>query len=384
MKGLWVMKLVFWKEFPSHHESFFFESLRLNGVDLYVFYFQTLPAVRLNLGWEKKDQLPEKEQFVHDIASIEKILNQTRDYIHIIPTYISSIFIITLLKAIIKHRMSWAILAEHSHPGMRTQVVNSFKCFLGVLINRYGLGALARSILAEKEFLSWGVSHSKIAVFPYTVPAVAENGPIDEVCQKFCNGRMAFVFLGSLNKRKAVDILLRASANIKDIFREKGWVLLLVGNDTSNGHYKKLSDKLGVSDACLFRGPVSPQNVPNQIRAAHVLILPSRHDGWGVVVNEAASAGKAIIISEKVGAAYHLLENGYNGFRIKAGDSHSLEKAMLSYMFNPDLALTHGENSKSIFNNFTPELYAMKLISILRSFQSLKYTFTQKGRGLGF
>jgi glycosyltransferase involved in cell wall biosynthesis len=55
-------------------------------------------------------------------------------------------------------------------------------------------------------------------------------------------------------------------------------------------------------------------------RLSDVLVLPSDHEPWALVINEAAAAGLAIVSSNVVGAAAELVRDGVNGRIFPAGD----------------------------------------------------------------
>ena len=61
-----------------------------------------------------------------------------------------------------------------------------------------------------------------------------------------------------------------------------------------------------------------------------ILLLPSDHEPWGVVVVEAAAAGLAIIASDKVGANPELVHDGVNGAIFAAGNLRLLREALLT------------------------------------------------------
>ena len=60
-----------------------------------------------------------------------------------------------------------------------------------------------------------------------------------------------------------------------------------------------------------------------------LLVLPSDYEPWGLVVNEAAAAGIAMVCSSSVGAAFELVRDGYNGRIFPAGDLNELIEALL-------------------------------------------------------
>lgn len=59
-----------------------------------------------------------------------------------------------------------------------------------------------------------------------------------------------------------------------------------------------------------------------------MLVLPSQHEPWGAVVNEAMAAGTPVIASDRVGAAVELIEPGSNGFLHAVADIRAIAKAI--------------------------------------------------------
>ena len=62
--------------------------------------------------------------------------------------------------------------------------------------------------------------------------------------------------------------------------------------------------------------------------AADVFALLSRHEPWGVVVNEAAACGLPLVLSDRVGAAPDLLRDGENGFLVPVDDAPAAAGAL--------------------------------------------------------
>src|SRR5207302_9582270 len=74
--------------------------------------------------------------------------------------------------------------------------------------------------------------------------------------------------------------------------------------------------------------------------AADVLCVPSRYDGWGLVVPEGLAAGLPVIATDRMGAAVEFLETGRNGWLILAGDEQSLYQALREAAVLPAECLT--------------------------------------------
>src|SRR5678815_5517904 len=56
--------------------------------------------------------------------------------------------------------------------------------------------------------------------------------------------------------------------------------------------------------------------------------VPSRYDGWGLVVPEGLASGLPVIATDRMGAALEFVENRRNGWLIPAGDQVALLDAM--------------------------------------------------------
>jgi len=70
--------------------------------------------------------------------------------------------------------------------------------------------------------------------------------------------------------------------------------------------------------------------LPALYAEADALVLPSRHDGWGLVVNEALASGIPVVATTAVGAATDLLREGETGFLVPPADVGALATALLA------------------------------------------------------
>lgn len=132
------------------------------------------------------------------------------------------------------------------------------------------------------------------------------------------------VFVGSLTHRKGVDVLLRAFA-ISDSRDSRR--LVLIGDGEEKNHLVQLASELGLKSRVSFEGVVPNSSVQSIIQKASVLVLPSRFDGCGFVVNEALSVGVPAIVSDQCGAAEVVLHKG-GGVVFGANDVTALAQAL--------------------------------------------------------
>jgi glycosyltransferase involved in cell wall biosynthesis len=173
---------------------------------------------------------------------------------------------------------------------------------------------------------------------------------------------LTFLFCGQMIRRKGVDLLLGAFDRL--VARGLNVRLLLVGREAELPQFL-----VGVSPEArsriVYEGFQPPDCLPTYFARADVFVLPSRYDGWGVVVNQALGAGLPVISSQAVGAGLDLVEENVNGLRFTAGDLEGLQHAMQTFARNPQLARAWGEASRQKALDLTPEAGAEKWAAVI-------------------
>ena len=176
-------------------------------------------------------------------------------------------------------------------------------------------------------------------------------------------GEVCFLYCGIMNRRKGVDLLLAAFDRLVQSGAPAR--LLLVGQQ---GELPELMAPLSpqARDRIRFEGFQAPDRLPEFFAQADVFVLPSRWDGWGVVVNQALGAGLAVVASDAAGAAHDLVEPGVNGLRVPAGDGLALHAAMDRLVRQPGLAADWGAASRRLAAQWTPARGAGRWIDALQ------------------
>jgi glycosyltransferase involved in cell wall biosynthesis len=357
------LKVLIWTNMPTHHQADFFDALRDAGIDLAVHYYDSMDENRIKQGWHVYEELPRGEHFVCSLKEAFEVCPDWRERTHIVTGYRAGI-LRELVKILVHMRVAWVHWSEPAHKGLRWWATYPIKRWYATKVNYSARTACAIGVLAEKDFIAWGIKPDKIRFLPYAANGISISNELDQQIAEFASKtELSFLYLGSLSKRKGTDILLSAFAEL--VVQNPKAGLILVGRDSNDFDYPRMAERLGIAGQVLFRGTVQSDLIGHVLSCAQVLVLPSRFDGWGMVINEAASAGKAIIATSSCGASYHLIEEGRNGYMIQSGNVKALADRMGIYCKNPELSRKHGDHSKMIFSDFTPERNAKRFIEIL-------------------
>ena len=176
-----------------------------------------------------------------------------------------------------------------------------------------------------------------------------------------------FLFCGQMIPRKGVDVLIHAFDSL--VMAGAAARLLLVGRSADLDEMLR-PVSAAAKDRISYEGFIAPDRLPEIFARADVFVLPSRHDGWGVVVNQAMAAGLPIICTEAVGAGFDLVKDGVNGFRIPVNDTKKLVEAMKFFLEDKQRQLKFGAASRSFAAQWTPQRGAEKWLTVLRKVMS--------------
>jgi glycosyltransferase involved in cell wall biosynthesis len=164
------------------------------------------------------------------------------------------------------------------------------------------------------------------------------------------------LFVGSLIERKAPDILLRALALAKTDIG-----LIVVGGGPMAQELQRLTRRLHLTGRVVFTGAM-PQNVVYRYyQKAAFLVLPSVSETMSLVVIEALSAGKPVVVSDLKGIA-DVVCHGENGLLVPPGDVKALSAAIELLATDDDLYTRLASNAAaSVRDSMTWDTIARQL-----------------------
>jgi glycosyltransferase involved in cell wall biosynthesis len=121
------------------------------------------------------------------------------------------------------------------------------------------------------------------------------------------------VFAGRHIPEKRVPALVPALALLRERMPElRGEVL---GDGPERDEVLRLRSQYGLDDALDVPGFVSAERVESALSRALCMVLPSRREGYGMVVIEAAALGTpSVVVADPDNAAADLVSDGENGY----------------------------------------------------------------------
>jgi glycosyltransferase involved in cell wall biosynthesis len=193
-------------------------------------------------------------------------------------------------------------------------------------------GALYVGEANKKYFLKHGFKQSRLLFAPHAV----DNNRFEKKEESIREAATirtrlhipledtVFLFAGKMEKKKNPLLLLQVFQTLP-----RGNVhLVMAGNGELEAELKTLATGNTHVHFLPFQNQLM---MPALYQLCDVFVLPSLGPGetWGLAVNEAMAAGKAVLVSDACGVAVDLVKEGKNGYSFKRNDAEDLKDKML-------------------------------------------------------
>jgi len=189
---------------------------------------------------------------------------------------------------------------------------------------------------ARKRIVSRYGCESKISVI--------ENGvDVEEFRDLGLERSEVILFVGDMShfERKGISTLLGAMS----VLVRESPKLKLVTIGLTNRRFGSEVERLGLRGNVESKGFLERQDLVRWYNRASVLVLPSRFEGFGLVVNEAMACSTPVIISDKVPAS-DVVAQARAGFIFPVGDVSALANYIRKLILDKELAREFGQHGR--------------------------------------
>lgn len=270
-------------------------------------------SVRARMGWDSKKMLSDstiRYMLKPDDNEVKKLLSQEK---HDIRCFFSGIRadadVFRWLNISIAYNVKRYIITEPPFTYNKPLWMHYLRFLLmDYRYVRYIDGIFAIGEACEKYYCSIS---KRWKVFPFMYVTEKDTMPHAEM-----HGNMEILYVGSLSKRKNVKVLIEALNKCHDVN------LNVVGDGEERTSLANMAKDYGFK--VNFFGTLPMDAIPKVMQRNDVLVLPSLHDGWGAVVNEALQAGCYIICSDACGAMDLIHRNQNLGMVFRNNDCRQL------------------------------------------------------------
>jgi len=292
---------------------------------------------------------------VHWNSGVIRALRESRPDLVVVSGY-NSLTCQRAMRWLHRRRLPWVFWGEV--PGMRT--LGGLRGALRTVAQRPALrwpdAIAAIGIKAVEEYRRLAGPRMEIVNIPYHT----DLKPFLDAPRMNSSNLVRVLYCGQLIERKGLRTLLDAFLSVADEFPQSE--LILVGEGPLR---ESLAAQVPsrLQQRVVFAGFQPVDELPRFFSQADVFVLPSLHDGWGVVVNQALAAGLAVICSNAVGAAADLVSE-QNGCVVPPADMSALATALRRLIADRELRIAFGAHSRAVAQEFLPSRGADRWVDL--------------------
>ncbi len=385
-------EMIFWCPALTNHMGYFLNAISiLNGKNILINTIYNDHPDRILQGWStsKFDNINHavlrgKFSFFKMVIKAFNLRNET--HIFISPYEKFSLLIILFFISYISKNI-YLISEPYSnvkYEYLKSQnnfLLSKFKAtfrpllykFYSLILKRQINGIFCISELSYIQYLQVGYSKDKLIPFGYFVPKYSESdlNKNSHLAPKlytstistqslFPISNLRLLYIGSLLPIKGLDILIQA------VYKSRSNGVLCTLDIYGHGN----SSTLDIDNLSIFYKGVIPFGSSQKIMSDYdLLVVPSRYDGWGVVVNEAILSNTLVACSNAVGARVLLNKTSPN--LIFNEDSIDNLYSMIDFLYNNSMLIPYYRSRQlTIQDQITPSVAANYFINKINRFHT--------------
>jgi glycosyltransferase involved in cell wall biosynthesis len=326
-------------------------SLRLNRVTIKAIGYQRLTRYALQVA--RLHSLGSRRELLRNLLGYSRFLNAVRPHVIHVQHPLERCTYARMVRRVERQRTPLVVTAhslfgEHADHTIHTLMAPNLRAAERVI-------AVSEHIAEQATQL--GVEAARVRVIRSGVDT-ARFRPADANRRAVARQRLEVsktatplvLFVGNLEPRKQLDVLLRSIARLRD-HSLADVELLVVGSGESAGAQDQtarllwLRGELGLTEAVRFVGRVGEQQLHDAYAAADVFALPSSSEAQGIVALEAMACGLPVVAAG-VGGLLGTVEDGVLGYLVPSGDVDALAARLRDLLENPDRRAAMGEHAR--------------------------------------
>jgi glycosyltransferase involved in cell wall biosynthesis len=315
-----VPPLFFWQNMPTHHQAASLDELaRLWPAEVTGVWGSRISDARRRLGWAEPATTHLRHRYLTSETvqwkdEIRKLADDHREAIHIfsgIGAYAPATYGFSCLSERKAPRLG-LIVEKPIMLGWRRHV-RHWKTKLYYRGHLAELGCVFAMGSAGMDYYS-RIGFSAAQLFPFFY-----QEDVPPPVFRALGDPLKLVYAGQINFRKGLDTLIRALP----LLRGERWTLTIYGDGPDREGLEREVRHQGLADRVAFKGNTPASALIGEFLEYDLCIVPSRFDGWGMVVNEALQSGVAVLASDRT-ASSDLVRSSGAGAVFAAADHRRL------------------------------------------------------------
>jgi len=195
-------------------------------------------------------------------------------------------------------------------------------------------------VLTDGNKLEWKTKNCKVIPNPISFYPNTSSSLTDK----------RIIGVGSPSYNKGFDLLLKSWIVLKKDYPD--WKLNIFGATDKSQFAINEAKKMDLDVAQIFKGEV--KDIEKEYLNSSILVLPSRSEGFGMVLIEAMACGLPCVSFDCPSGPRYIINEGEDGFLVENESVEELTKAISRLMGDDDLRKKMGARAKVNAKSYLP------------------------------
>lgn len=215
---------------------------------------------------------------------------------------------------------------------------------VGKFVLRRADGIRVVSEKVKQRVINMGVEEERVFKLPIHTDLRKFAQTVDEgLRERFPGFENIVLFVGRLSREKNLPALLEAASMVVE--EHPDTLFLIAGEGPEKPRLENLAEQLELEANVVFEGRVEHDRLPAYYQASDIFVLPSFHEGWGLVLVEALASGTPVVTTD-VGLAGEYVTSGREGYVVKSPSPAHIKEKINYLLENPELRKKMGKVAK--------------------------------------
>ncbi len=197
-------------------------------------------------------------------------------------------------------------------------------------------------LLTKKDQVMWGNPINSCVIANPLSFASNEVSPLN---------KNQIVGIGRFISQKGFDLLIQAFNQISDNIKD--WTLAIYGTGQDEVYLKSLIAERGLGDRIILNPTV--KNVKEVFLKSSIFALPSRYEGFGLVLIEAMECGVPCVAFDCECGPSEIIEDDVDGYLVPQNNIDIFSKMLLKLALDINLRKSMGQKAKQNVKRFQIE-----------------------------
>ena len=208
-------------------------------------------------------------------------------------------------------------------------------------------GVVCNSSVTRDVVTELGVDADRTVIAPPAGDRFDPQIESDAIADRAHEEPLRLLFVGNIIPRKGVDTLIDGLAAA-----DGDAELTVVGKPVDEEYVSRCHDRVadhGLDGRVTFTGGIDDASLAAAFREHHLLAVPSRYEGYGIVYLEGMGFGLPAVAS-RAGGATDIVTHGENGFLVDPGDAAAVADAITTLAADRERLATMGQAARERFD----------------------------------